>query len=427
MLSASNFDNSLDQRLLRLDGASVLAITKGTVLDGRGGRSLDTTVLIDGMRIKSVGPSATVQMPEGATVIEARGLTVMPGLIDAHIHFMGSELHDAQRSYWIPSAELKFVRAAHELYETLSAGITSARCLGHGPAEHTYALRQAVEEGLIRGPRIFTSGWALSQTRGHGDVEGMPYEWVEHDRPRSTFCDGPDECRIAVRRNFGEGADLIKIFTSENRTGSPNFTRAEIAAIVDEAHRRGKKVAAHAKTHDGVLAALDAGVDTIEHGPPAGLDDLAERIAHHGATLVPTLAAVHRVATEGADWGLSPAAIDRGQRELDGRLEFVCCALRAGARVATGSDTAARAGFGTLSVRELELLKGAGMSAMDAIVAATGHAADALGIGAEVGTVATGQLADLLIVDGDPSQDIAVLQDRRRIKRIIQAADPLIY
>jgi imidazolonepropionase-like amidohydrolase len=277
-----------------------------------------------------------------------------------------------------------------------------------------------MKEGLLIGPRLLTSGWALSQTRGHGDVPQLPYEWVEHARPRSMFCDGEIECRRAVRRNFGEGADVIKVYSSENRSGAPNFTVAELSVITDEAHRRGKRVATHAKTYEGVRNALLAGVDTIEHGTPAIHDDLLEMMYEQRSFLVPTMATVHRVAYEGGDWEVSPAAMDQAKRELEGRQRMVRAAHERGVQIATGSDAGARAGFGLLSTRELELLVDVGLTPMEAISAATSVSAAALGLSDDVGSLKAGKLADIVVIDGNPLEDIRILQDRSRVRFVLQ-------
>lgn len=420
----------LEGKHVQLSADGGITVLRGaTVLDGKGGRLADGTVVIEGERITSVsaGAPAPGTLPRAARVHDLDGTTLLPGLIDAHIHPRGTLSTDPYRSHLTPSEEVALVRAALELEQTLASGVTTIRHLGHGPAEHAYALRQAVLEGLVRGPRMLASGWALSQTRGHGDVPELPYDWVEHDRPRAAFCDGPLECRVAARRNFGEGADVIKVYTSDNRTGRPDFTVAELAAVVDEAHRRGKKVATHAKTYEGVRNALLAGIDTIEHGPPEPHADLLEMMAERGSFLVPTMATVHRVAVEGRDWGASQASIDRAKRELDGRMRVTEAASRLGIPIVTGSDAGARAGFGLLSTRELALLVQSGLTPMQAVVAATSAAAAALGIAADVGTIEAGKLADIIVVDGDPLREIALLQDRRRLRSVFQSSDPLIY
>jgi imidazolonepropionase-like amidohydrolase len=421
---------ALDAKLIGLEpGQAMTEVRGGTVLDGLGGRMEHATIVIRGDRIVAVRPASSERNddPRPARVVDASGMTVMPGMVDAHIHFLGHTTTDPYRAHFTPSEGVKFVRAAFELYQALAYGFTTVRGLGHGQAEHIYALRQAKLEALIRGPRVLTSGWALSQTRGHGDVPELPWDWVEHERPRSAFCDGELECRIAARRNFGEGADLIKVYTSDNRTGRPDFTVDELAAIADEAHRRGRKVATHAKEYEGVRNALLAGIDTIEHGPARVHHDLIGMMLERGAYLVPTLATVHRVATEGAAWDAAPTAIERARYELDGRREFVHAAHAAGVKIATGSDAAVRAGFGLLAARELALLVECGLSPMQAVVAATSDAHQALGLAEDVGSLEPGKLAELVVVDGDPLDDISLLQDPRRIHNVLQVRDPLTF
>lgn len=413
----------LEHKLVELDAESgVTVIRGGTVLNGSGARLDSGTVVIRGSRIEEVGDESTV-IPEGARVVDASGATVLPGLIDCHIHFMGKTTTDEARAPITPSYDMKFLRAAREVYQTLASGVTTVRALGHGPAEHAYALREGVESGLILGPRILTSGWAISQTRGHGDLRALPYDWVSERLPRAAFADGELECRKLVRRNFGEGADVIKVYTSDNRTGRPDFTVAELEAIVDEAHRRGKKVAAHAKTYEGVHNAVVAGIDTIEHGPSEVYPDILEMMAAKGTFLVPTLSTVHLLAFEGEKWNASPSTIERSKRDLQGRYENVAAAFAAGVKIASGSDTAARANYGTLATRELELLTAAGLTPMQAVMSATRVSAEALGIGGSIGTLEVGKLADIVIFEGDVLADISALQDRRNLRQMVKTSE----
>lgn len=417
----------IDDKLISLNDRSGITVLRGaTVIDGIGGVQPDATVVIDGTRIRSVdGPAGAPAVPAGARVLDLAGLTVLPGLIDAHIHFLGKVTTQEGMAQLHPAPDLRFLRAAFELHETLTFGVTTVRALGHGPAEHTYALRAAVREGLIRGPRIQTSGWALSQSGGHGDVPVLPTAWVEEHWPRSAFCDGEVECRRMVRRNFGEGADLIKVYSSDNRGGLADFTVAELTAIADEAHRRGCAVATHSKTHESIRNALLAGIDTIEHGASEVHPDLLDTMAEQGAYLVPTLATVHRLAVEGREWNATTATIERCKRELDGRQRVVAAAIERGVNIMTGSDAAARAGFGLLSTRELALLVDAGMSTMGAVAAATSTAAAGLRLDQHIGSVTAGKVADLIVVAGDPLADIAILQDRARLRYILQTDEAL--
>jgi imidazolonepropionase-like amidohydrolase len=426
-----NDGEALDDKLIFLAADEATTVIRGgRILDGRGGSIDNGTIVITGERISAVydGPPPPDALPPSPTrTIDAVGKTVLPGMVDAHIHFSGNATADTWKYHLWPSEGLKFIRAAFEYYHALMHGFTTVRGLGHGDAEHVYALRQAKLEGLIRGPRTLHSGWALSQTRGHGDVPHLPWEWVEHARPRSLFCDGIEECRVAVRRNFGEGADVIKVYTTDNRTGKPDFTVEELQVVVEEAHRRGKKVATHAKDYHGVRNALLAGIDTIEHGTAEVHADLLGMMRDQGTFLVPTMATVHRVGHEGNDWGIAPPAQERAKRELEGRQKVARAAAEMGIKIATGSDAGARAGYGLLSARELALLADSGLSSMQAVVAATGHGVDALGLSDDIGTIVPGMLGELLVVDGNPLTDIGLFQDPRHIHTILQSQDPLTF
>lgn len=415
-------EEMVESKLVQLTSTSGVTVIEGaSVIDGTGRLLRDASVVISGDRVESVS-AGPVTAPSDANVIEGRGATVLPGLIDLHIHFMGKVTTDEARAPITPSHDVKFLRAAMEVYQTLASGVTTVRALGHGPAEHAYALREGVESGLILGPRILTSGWAISQTRGHGDLRALPYDWVAEKRPRAAFADGELECRKMVRRNFGEGADVIKVYTSDNRTGRPDFTVAELEAIVDEAHRRGKRVAAHAKTYEGIKNAVVAGIDTIEHGPSEVYPDLLDLMAENGTFLVPTLSTVHLLAVEGERWKATPATIERAKRDLAGRYENVAAAHAAGVKIAGGSDTAARANYGILSAREVALLVEAGLSPMEAVVAATRVSAEALGAHATLGSLEPGKLADIVIFEGDLLSDVSRLEDRKNIRQILKTS-----
>lgn len=416
-------EENVDDKLIRLTGNSdITVLAGGRVVVGGGPVHDKADVVIRGTRITSVGRSGDT--PPGARIVDVSGLTVMPGLTDAHIHFLGNASNVPGTSHLSPTPNIKFVRAAFELYQTLASGVLTVRELGHGNPEHTYALRRARKEGLIRGPRIQTSGWALSQTRGHGDVDSLPYEWVEQHWPRAAFVDGEWDCRRIVRHNFGQGADVIKVYTSDNRSGRPDFTANELNAIVDEAHRRGVAVAAHAKTYDGVNNAVLAGIDTIEHGTSIVYPRLLDSMAERGTSLVPTLATPYRVVTEGSAWGSSAAVIERCKRELEGRQKLTAAAAAAGVRIVTGSDATFRR-YGDLTTKELSLLVDSGLSAAAAIDASTSDAAIALRLAENVGRVAPGLVADLIAVSGDPLSDITCLGDRKNIRFIIQTDEDL--
>jgi imidazolonepropionase-like amidohydrolase len=291
-------------------------------------------------------------------------------------------------------------------------------------------LRQAIAEGHIWGPRVLTSGWAISQSGGHGLVRSLPTGWVLQHRPKTNFADGADECRQAVRMNFGDGADLVKIFTDEGGFAGghpqvPNFTLAEIAAMTEEAHRRGARVAAHAVSVTGIRNAVLGGVDTIEHGVELGDDDaLIALLVERNVTLVPTLTQHHRLAAEGLQYGASAGLAEAGGRILAKQLRFLARAHQQGLRIAVGTDLGNTWGFGD-NAHELELLVQAGLAPMDAIIAATRAGAEALGVERWIGTLDPGKLAEVVILAANPLEEIASLRSPTNIRAVLKSLRPL--
>jgi imidazolonepropionase-like amidohydrolase len=416
----------LDEHLIAVaDDDRVTVLRNARLLDGKGGDRARTRITIRGERIADIADDLVPEPPDpAARVIDCHGRTVVPGLMDAHVHFLGNTAHDAINGHLRPADNERLLRATAEYAQTLRWGVTTVRHLGHGPAELAYALRAARAEGLVVGPRVLTSGWALSQTRGHGDVPELPFDWVDQHRPRSAFCDGPDECRRLVRLNLGEGADVIKVYGMDNRSGQPDFARDELAAVVDEANLHGVPVACHAKSVESVRRAVEAGIHTIEHGPAVVDRSLIELMAERGVFLVPTLAFLDDIVRGGGP-GVSEATRTERARELAGRMAVVCAAAEAGVRIATGSDTGVRENFGRLSVRELALLAEAGLEPQTVLAASTSVAAEALRIDGDVGSVEIGKLADLVVVDGDPLTNFGIFEQPERIVWIVQSSEPL--
>jgi imidazolonepropionase-like amidohydrolase len=405
----------------------LVVITGGQLIDGVGSEPAGpTTVVIEGERITAVGPDDHVDIPTGSGValIDARGQTIMPGLIDLHLHFTGDAHRDPYRRYLQPREEVRIIRGALDANAVLAAGFTTVRVLGHGTPNQAETLKRASDQRLIAAPRIFHAGWSLSQTGGHGNLAIWPYELVEQLRPRSAFADGVTECRVAVRRNLGAGADWIKIYTTEgvitsppHKQGLPNFTLQEISAMTEEAHRRGARVAAHATSPRGVLNAVRGGVDTIEHGAPNPDGGWLQEMASAGVYLIPTLTVF---ASAAKAEGYPPEIAGRLQQWHRGSLATVAAAKELGVKIALGTDDG-RSPLAGQNAWEMELLVEAGMTPMEAIQAATRTAAEALGLEGHLGTIEPGKVADVLIVDGDPSRDISVLRSPDNITQIIKS------
>ena len=401
----------LASRLVVFPATGPVMIACGTLIDGSGSEArTDVTIVVhDGVITEIQRGRGLDRRASGTQVLDWSGLFVTPGLIDCHVHLNGLRTDDSGIERYPMTRVLRAVADAQRL---VAAGFLTVRDLGHGAPAHAQAVRDAATAELFPGPRVLTSGWAISQTGGHGNLPAWPYDLVDQLRPRSAFADGPDECRQVVRRIIGGGADCIKIYATEGVLSTPdphvdlpNFTTAEIEAMTDEAHRLGKRVAAHATGSAGARDAVRCGVDTIEHGPADVDNELIALMRTHGTTFVPTLSVFEWATTTP---GLRPVWRARAARQLDGRRAMAIEARRSGVRVAVGSDGAGDR-LGT-AANELEALVRAGWSAPEAIRAATSDAAAALGR-MDIGSLRPGCRAEMLAFTRDPSRDISAIAD----------------
>lgn len=393
----------------------MLVIDAGRVIDGTGDEALDDgrIVVDDEGRIDAVGPAEDLSVPTDADHVAYPEKTIVPGLIDAHLHLQGNRSMDMMD--WVTDSDaLSAARATADLRALAASGFTSVRDAGSTTGT---ALRQAVEEGDVPGPRVFTSGQALSQTGGHGDVHSLPFEWVESGGASiSTLADGPTECRREVRKRLREGTDLIKIMTTggvlseRDEPDQTQFTEAEVSAIVEEAHRAGRPVASHAQGTPGIKLALENGVDTIEHG--FYIDDEAiDLFIETGAVFVPTLAIMHRIVEQGADYGVPDHALEKASAAAEAHVDSTRRAYEADVPIATGTDFLGPelVPHGENALEAELLVEKIGMDESEALAAATGVAAEALPTD-HVGTLEAGKDADFAVIDGHPHDDISVLR-----------------
>jgi imidazolonepropionase-like amidohydrolase len=387
------------------------ALMNARVIDGRSPSPMaGTSVLIDGGRVVAVGPGDA--FPDDVVRIDATGKTVLPGLIDAHIHLAqwGQNLLE-NRARTVPYL---VARTVASMREVLSAGCTGVRDCGGLDA----GLRDAVAEGLIDGPRIATSVTIISPTDGLIDpVTAQGISSPTLTSIPSPVADGPDAVRAKVREVIRAGADFVKIATSGG-VSSPRvhprrqlFSREEVLAAVDEAHTAGVRVACHAIGGPGLLMAIEAGVDSVEHG--ALLDDRCiEAMAARGTWLVPTLAVYRWHETLGDESRRNRAAGIREPHRAGLRQ-----AREAGVPIAMGSDAG---GYGLDFSLELELLVEAGLTPMEALRAGTIGSAECIGWADQTGSLEPGKAADLLVVDGDPASDIGVIRSPRNIEAVFR-------
>jgi imidazolonepropionase-like amidohydrolase len=315
------------------------------------------------------------------------------------------------------SHELELLRGVAHAHTTLEAGFTTVRDLGARPSS-IFALRDAIDSGLVVGPRIFAAGSPISATGGHGDIDGVRPELMEMWTPES-ICDGVDDCRRATREAVKYGADWIKITAtggvlSDSGTGlGVQMTDGELAEIVRTAHTLGVKVAAHAHGTDGIDAALRAGVDSIDHGTFTRQSSV-DLFLEHDAWLVPTLLPGANVARamDGNPF-FTPAIRDKVQQASDASREGFALALDAGVNIAFGTDSGVTP-HGR-NADEFALMVEFGMTPAEALRAATVMTARLLGVDDELGTIEVGKLADLVVVDADPLDDIRALETVRAV------------
>jgi imidazolonepropionase-like amidohydrolase len=397
-------------------------LTGATVIDGSGGAAAkDASVVIDGERIEEIKVGGDVHPAEGGSSfyqLDDR-YTIIPGLIDCHDHIGHPGLGlTAHRVSTVPHAVAIVAKA---LRETVEAGVTTVRDAGG----LGYGFKAAVEEGLFVGPRLVLSLAIMSRTGGLGDPCGVfgygSEQWIIPGVP-SGVCDGPEGGRRKVRELHRSGADAIKIaMTGGIRSGAlqPGFSAAEVEAIVDEAHVLGMRVLCHCHGGVGLRDALAAGVDSIDHGLYLGKDDKSiERMAQDGTFYVPTMLVLRYHESHGEGQAKETAHQLREQHRRG-----IARAAELGVRIAMGTDAGA---FGhSHQAAELELLVEAGFSPMQALVTSTSSSAACIGMGDQVGTLAPGLYADLIVVEGDPLADIRILQDPKRIKLVMKAGTPI--
>ncbi len=400
--------------LLSLAGithADVTLIHAGDLLAVPGEAPLrNQTIIVEGGRI--TGVQAGFAEVEGATVVDLRDSFVMPGLMDMHVHLQGQLGPNNDRDALKMSDQLMQMRSAHYAMKTLMAGFTTVRDVGSSPQE-MYALRDAINNGWIDGPRIIAAG-GVGITGGHADISGVSPDLMEMFTSPNV-CDGPYDCRRAARNVIKYGADLVKITSTggvmtQRRTGTgQQMEMDELREIVRAAERMGRKVASHAHEEEGIIAALEAGVHSIEHGTYTGPRSI-RLFKETGAYLVPTLLAGKTVATLAVESDfMAPEVVEKAIRvgnDMAGNFEK---AHKAGVRVAYGTDSGISP-HGT-NAQEAVLMVEAGMSEMDVIVSATLNAADLIDMSDQIGTIESGKLADIIAVDGSPLDDISELLD----------------
>jgi imidazolonepropionase-like amidohydrolase len=393
-----------------------VVIRAGHVLDVKTGKTLTSqTIVIQGDKIASVGAAA--QVPAGATVIELPNATVLPGLIDAHTHITFTPNFGYSRlAISVPREALTGARNAKV---TLEAGFTTIRNVGaSGYAD--VALRDAVNAGDVPGPRMLVSGPALSITGGHCDNNLLPFDY---HATNGGVADGVEAVQHKTREIIKYGADLIKVcatggvLSKGDNPQHSQYTLDEMKAIVTDAHRLGRKVAAHAHGAQGIRWASMAGVDSIEHG--SYIDDAAiAEMKKNGTYLVPTLYLMDWFFENAEKIGTPPDLIAKGREVMPAARKNVARAFAAGVKVGFGTDAAVYPHG--LNAHEFAVMVKLGLTPLQAIQSATINDADLLGWSDRVGTIEPGKWADIIAVDGDPLVDVTTLE---RVKFVMKSGE----
>lgn len=420
----------------------IIVFKNAFLIDGNGKDPKENaTVVIKGNNIIDVGGGTDANIPNGAKIIDVAGKTLMPGMIDAHVHLTAVDdpTDINYRSFTgrifsllkTPSS-LLVLYAAHNAKKMLDAGFTTIRDLLGGftswDATELISLRKAIELDLVPGPRIVVGGW-VGATHGHGTIpfmEAAGSEMLNLDYP---YADGEVEIRKRIRKLVRDGCDQLKTAISGSgfvgvESGPLLYTYNEMKAFCEEAHAAGKKAAVHAYPAKAVKIALEAGADTIEHG--AYLDDeTIQLFIEKNAILIPTLSVLTEFKGEDVSKYKEKMGLNVDWRLATEKKNLVIenfkKAYKAGVKIAMGTDIYfILMDYQGENAQELEVMVKYGMTPMDAIVASTKTAAEACGLEKEIGTIEEGKLADLIIVDGNPLKDIKILQDKKKILMVIK-------
>jgi imidazolonepropionase-like amidohydrolase len=394
-----------------------LAVRCGTLIDGTGADPRhDVSLLIEGNTIVGIG-----EAPRDAEVLDASHLTVMPGMIDCHVHLTSWPASVQDRL--LTPYSLTVARALDHARQTLEAGFTTVRDASGTPR----GVKMAIEQGFFPGPRLRLAIQAISQSGGHGDStmpSGANIKVPDPEHPNAVV-DGVEGVRRVTREVLRAGADQIKVHTSggvmspNDEPGATGFSPDEIAAIVYEARAAGKTVMAHAQANQGIKNAVYGGIDSIEHGiylDEEVVDAMVQRGTYLVATLVAPLWVMRRAEQDPSS--VPPYALRKAKEVVADHQASFKLAVEKGVRIAMGTDTGV--GPHGTNAEELQRMVEAGMSPMQVIVATTRTAAECSRIGHLTGTLEVGKRADVLGVDGDPLADMAVLQHKDRLALIMR-------
>ncbi len=386
----------------------------GKLIDGKNDKIMkEKTIIVNDNIIEEI-KDGYATAPDGVTVIDLKDKTVMPGLMDMHVHMESIYDKNSYLNRFVMNDADVAYRSVGFAEITLMSGFTTVRDLGGSGVN--VSLQKAIARGFVKGPRIYTAAKSIAITGGHADpTNGAKKDLMEYPGPEQGVADGPDECRKAVRQQVKNGADLIKITAtggvlSVARDGQrPQFTLEEIKAIVETADDFGIKVAAHAHGDEGMRRAVIGGVASIEHGTKMS-DGTMDLMIKHGTYYVPTITAGWSVADSAKIDGYFPEVVRPKALEIGPLIQGTFAkAYKKGVKIAFGTDAGVFP-HGNNAL-EFKYMTDAGMPAMEAIQSATMGGATLLGVEDQLGSIEKGKLADIIAVDGNPLDDIEVMMD----------------
>ncbi len=397
-------------------------IIKGRVIDGNGGLPIEKgVVVVENGRITCVCEQKDFSTDMALPVIELENGTILPGFIDCHTHL--SSIGMMPEKLFLKPKYDSLLEAVGDAKKLLEAGFTSAREM----CEFGPYLKRAIAKGAIPGPKLFVSGKLLSSTSGHGDVySALPYDFVQKQNTIAYLVDGVDECLKGVRMMFREGADFIKtcstggVMSNSDTPDTSEFSFEELRAMVEEAERHDTYVASHSQGTAGILKALKAGIKCIEHGTFLN-EECVELMVKNDCTYCPTVSILQAILANPDD--VPDYAYKKGLYAMEGHKKSVEMAREAGVRIALGTDflggDSQATPFGKQGI-EFAAMVGYGLTPMEAIVAGTKNAAYLIKKSKEVGTLEAGKAADIVLVAGNPLEDIRLLADAENIKVVMQ-------
>jgi imidazolonepropionase-like amidohydrolase len=386
------------------------AFVNGRVFVGNGTILEHATVLVEDDKIVSIRDTDS-GLPANTRKIPIKDATLFPGFIDCHVHLVMSGSPDPIGALAGESAVITTIKAVKNARKTLEAGITTVRDLG-GKDGIDLELKKAIESGLIKGPRVLAAGRLICMTGGHG--------W-----PIGREADGPDEVRRAAREQIKAGVDQVKfmatggVLTAAVEPGSAQLTHEEMKAGIEEAHKAGKKTATHAMGSQGILDALHAGIDSIEHGIYL-TDEIISFMKENSVFFVPTIAAMYHIGKMGIAAGIPAWAVEKNNIVAPHHKESVKKAHRAGVTIAMGTDAGTPFNYHGKNLMEIPLLVQHGLSPMEALIGATSTASQVLGLENIIGTIEPGKIADLVLVKNNPLKDINIFNEEDAIARVMK-------